>query len=87
MSILVFAEATPNNAINADSEKRRAFVAPLFTAGYGERYGSHYRRPTFPLTLPSPDVMPTQAGIQLFWIPAFAGMTMRPRVNCGIRAQ
>jgi hypothetical protein len=26
-----------NNAINADSEKRRAFVAPLFTAGYGER--------------------------------------------------
>ena len=27
----------PNNAINADSEKRRAFVAPLFTAGYGER--------------------------------------------------
>jgi hypothetical protein len=27
-----------NNAINADSEKRRAFVAPLFTAGYGERY-------------------------------------------------
>jgi hypothetical protein len=31
---------TPNNAINADSEKRRAFVAPLFTAGYGERYAS-----------------------------------------------
>lgn len=30
---------TPNLAINADSEKekRRAFVAPLFTAGYGER--------------------------------------------------
>jgi len=27
-----------NNAINADSEKRHAFVAPLFTAGYGERY-------------------------------------------------
>jgi hypothetical protein len=26
-----------NNAINADSKKRRAFVAPLFTAGYGER--------------------------------------------------
>lgn len=26
-----------NNAINADSEKRRSFVAPLFTAGYGER--------------------------------------------------
>jgi hypothetical protein len=26
-----------NNAINAVSEKRRAFVAPLFTAGYGER--------------------------------------------------
>ncbi len=26
-----------NNAINSDSEKRRAFVAPLFTAGYGER--------------------------------------------------
>lgn len=26
-----------NNTINADSEKRRSFVAPLFTAGYGER--------------------------------------------------
>lgn len=25
-----------NIAINSDSEKRRAFVAPLFTAGYGE---------------------------------------------------
>lgn len=31
---------TPNkaiNAINADSEKRRVFVAPLFAASYGER--------------------------------------------------
>jgi hypothetical protein len=37
MSILVFREMTPNNAINTDSKKRRAFVAPLFTAGYGER--------------------------------------------------
>jgi len=27
-----------NYAINADSEKRRAFVAPLFTTGYGERW-------------------------------------------------
>jgi hypothetical protein len=27
-----------NNAINTDSEKRRAFIAPLFTAGYGERW-------------------------------------------------
>ncbi len=27
-----------NNAINSDSEKRRSFVAPLLTAGYGERY-------------------------------------------------
>lgn len=27
----------PNPAINADSEKRRAFGSPLFTAGYGER--------------------------------------------------
>jgi len=27
----------PNNAINTASEKRRAFVTPLFTAGYGER--------------------------------------------------
>jgi len=26
-----------NDAINPDSEKRRAFVAPPFTAGYGER--------------------------------------------------
>lgn len=30
-------KSAPNNAINADSEKRRAFDAPLFTAGYGER--------------------------------------------------
>jgi hypothetical protein len=28
---------TANNAINAESEKRCSFVAPLFTAGYGER--------------------------------------------------
>jgi len=28
----------PNNAITSDREKRRAFVAPLFTAGYGERW-------------------------------------------------
>ena len=27
-----------NHAINTDSVKRRAFVAPLYTAGYGERY-------------------------------------------------
>ena len=27
----------PNNVINSDSKKRRAFVAPLLTAGYGER--------------------------------------------------
>jgi len=27
-----------NNAINADSVKRRSFVAPLYTAGYGERW-------------------------------------------------
>jgi len=26
-----------NNAINTDREKQRAFVAPLFTAGYGDR--------------------------------------------------
>ena len=29
-----------NTAINADSEKRRVFVAPLFTAGYDERWAS-----------------------------------------------
>jgi len=28
----------PNTAINADIKKRRAFVAPLFNAGYGGRY-------------------------------------------------
>lgn len=28
---------SPNNAINTDSKKGRAFVAPLFTAAYGER--------------------------------------------------
>ena len=27
-----------NNAINSDNKKRRAFVAPLFIAGYGERW-------------------------------------------------
>ena len=27
----------PNAAINTDSEKRRSFVAPLSSAGYGER--------------------------------------------------
>lgn len=27
-----------NYAINADSEKRRAFVTPLFTAGFSERW-------------------------------------------------
>ena len=27
----------PNNAINSDNKKRRAIVAPLFIAGYGER--------------------------------------------------
>lgn len=32
----MFASLWPNNAINADSKKRRAFVASLFTAGYGE---------------------------------------------------
>ena len=30
-------EFTSNNAINADRKKRRSFVAPLFSAGYGER--------------------------------------------------
>jgi len=29
-----------NNAINSDSEKRRTFVAPLFIAGYGERWAA-----------------------------------------------
>lgn len=33
-----------NNAINADSKKRRSFVAPLFTAGYGERWAAHKSR-------------------------------------------
>lgn len=28
---------TLNYAIKADSKKRRSFVVPLFTAGYGER--------------------------------------------------
>ena len=37
MVVMLRTSNTPNNAINSDSEKRRAFVAPLFTAGYGER--------------------------------------------------
>lgn len=32
---------TANNAINPDTKKRRSFVAPLFAAGYGERYAGH----------------------------------------------
>jgi hypothetical protein len=27
-----------NNAVNSDSKKWLAFVAPLFTVGYAERY-------------------------------------------------
>ena len=34
---ILFSFKKPNNAINSDSVKRCAFVAPLFTAGYGER--------------------------------------------------
>jgi hypothetical protein len=37
MTAMLRTSNTPNNAINSDSEKRRSFVAPLFTAGYGER--------------------------------------------------
>ena len=33
----VFDSLASNHANNADSKKRRAFVAPFFTAGYGER--------------------------------------------------
>jgi hypothetical protein len=29
---------TSSNAINTDGKKRGAFVAPLLTTGYGERY-------------------------------------------------
>jgi len=36
-SRLVRNELSSNNAINTDSKKRRAFVTPLFTAGYGQR--------------------------------------------------
>ena len=36
MAVMPRISNTPNNAINLDSEKRRAFVALLFTAGYGE---------------------------------------------------
>ncbi len=35
---LLMKQRRPNNAINTDREKRRSFVAPLFAAGYGERY-------------------------------------------------
>jgi hypothetical protein len=36
--LAMYLSITPNNAINTDSEKRREKHAPLFTAGYGERY-------------------------------------------------
>jgi hypothetical protein len=35
--LLKLGNRQPNYAINTDSKKRRAYVAPLFTAGYGER--------------------------------------------------
>jgi hypothetical protein len=38
--LLMSERISPNNAINADSEKRRAFVVPLLTAGYGEHWAS-----------------------------------------------
>lgn len=31
-------DMAPNIAINTDGKKRRAFVAPFFAAGYGERW-------------------------------------------------
>jgi hypothetical protein len=37
---------TPNNAINTDSEKRREKHAPLFTAGYGERWANQTKTKT-----------------------------------------
>ena len=37
MVVMLRTSNTPNSAINSDSEKRRSFVAPFFTAGYGER--------------------------------------------------
>ena len=40
MSIRVSAEATPNNALNADSERRGNVGAPPFTAGYDELWKS-----------------------------------------------
>ncbi len=38
----MFVNLWHNNAINSDSKKRRTFVAPLFTAGYGERWRGRY---------------------------------------------
>jgi hypothetical protein len=37
MSVPCSRSMTANNAINAESKKRRGFVAPLFATGYGER--------------------------------------------------
>jgi len=36
----ILATRPSNNAINADSKKRRSHDASLFAAGYGERWAS-----------------------------------------------
>lgn len=36
--VLSQTRSSANNAINADSKKRRSFVSALFAAGYGKRY-------------------------------------------------
>jgi hypothetical protein len=39
--VQLWSNKVPSNyAINSDNKKRRAFVAPLFIAGYGERWAA-----------------------------------------------
>jgi hypothetical protein len=40
----VVSNLSANNAMNADSEKRRSFAAPLFTASYGDRLDRRWNR-------------------------------------------
>ena len=41
----MYSACPSTNAINSGNKKRRAFVAPLFIAGYGERYACLNDRP------------------------------------------
>ena len=61
MTAMLRTSNTPNNAINSDSEKRGDEGAPLFTAGYGERF--RRRMATIRVRLDSEDQMKRVTGL------------------------